>query len=446
MTRFASETIFALASAPGRAGIAVIRISGAGAGSALAALAGRLPAPRRASLARLRDPLSGDILDGALTLWLPGPGSFTGEDLAELHVHGGRAVISGVVDALGRFDGLRPAEPGEFTRRAFWNGRLDLTEVEGLADLIDAETAAQRRQALRQSAGRLGAVFDAWRTEIIGILAHLEAAIDFADEEVPDDLVGSVRPRIASLREDIKRHLDDGQRGERLRSGYRVILAGPPNSGKSSLLNALARRDVAIVSEEAGTTRDVIEVSLDLSGYPVEIADTAGIREAVGAVEREGVRRSFAQAQAGDLVLWLMDAGDAAAPGPPPDLGAEVLCIPTKIDLIGHRPQRGISVRTGDGVDGLIGIIAEKARESLDVGDNVVVTRARHRVALDAVVEALTPAREGFESGPESLAEISVELQAERLRRAALELGRLTGRVDVEDLLDVIFADFCIGK
>jgi tRNA modification GTPase len=438
MDRFGSGTIFALATPPGRSGIAVIRLTGDGAGPALEALGGSLARPRRAVLTALRDPGTGEALDRALTLWLPGPGSFTGEDMAELHVHGGRAVIGGVVEALGRLPGLRPAEAGAFTRRAFANGRLDLTEVEGLADLVDAETAAQRRQALRQMGGALGRLLEGWRRELVGILAHVEAAIDFSDEEIPDGLIEAVRPRIEALAAEIGAKLRDGHRGERLRDGFRVVLAGPPNAGKSSLLNALAQRDAAIVSEEAGTTRDVIDVSLDLGGYPVEVADTAGLREATGAVELEGVRRTLERARGADLVLWLRDASDADAPGAPADLGRATLEVATKCDLVAEMPAGGISVRTGAGLAGLLKEIETRAADALTSGSEAALTRARHRTALRAARDALGGALQRSDSPP--------ELIAEQLRRAAFEIGRLTGRVDVEDLLDVIFADFCIGK
>src|SRR5437868_4140749 len=302
------STIFALSSGRPPAAIAVVRVSGPRARSALEALA-KLPEPRRAALRRLRKPGTQDVLDDALVLWLPGPNTETGEDMAELHLHGGRAVVAAVLDALGKLPGLRPAEAGEFTRRAFTNGRLDLTAVEGLADLVFAETEAQRAQAMRQYQGLLGERAESWRQRLIGALALVEARIDFSDEvDVPEDLVGPALRAARELLEEIEETLHDEHRGERLREGLVVAIAGPPNAGKSSLLNRLARREAAIVSPYPGTTRDVIEVHLDLGGYPVTLLDTAGVRDSDDPVEQEGVRRARARAQAADLVLWIEDA------------------------------------------------------------------------------------------------------------------------------------------
>ena len=443
----ADATIFALSSAPGRAGVAVLRVSGAGAAKALKALAGELPEPRRAHLAILRDPKSGEPLDQAIVLWFPAPNSFTGEDVAEFHLHGGRAVVQGVADALGQMSGLRPAAAGEFARRAFENGKLDLTEIEGLADLINAETQAQRRQALRQTEGVLGALYDGWRSELIAALAHVEAALDFSDEaDVPEEVSARARPAVEALAREIASHLDDRNRGERLRDGFRVLLAGPPNAGKSSLLNALARRDAAIVSEAPGTTRDVIEVHLDLAGYPVTVMDTAGIRKARGEVEREGVARTFARAEDADLIVWLVDA-TAPVWDVPDELrqgGADVVTVLNKIDL--ERPEAvkdmadqvvDISAKTGMNISALTATIEARAIEGLGAGEAPSLTRARHRGELESAREALVR----FLEGPPEL-----ELRAEDLRQAVQALGRITGRVDVEDVLDRIFAEFCIGK
>ncbi len=307
-------TIFAPATILGRAGIAVIRLSGSAAGAALAALAGDLPPPRLASRRRLRSPDCDMVLDDALVLWFPGPASYTGEDAAELHLHGGRAVVAAVMDALAALPGLRPAEPGEFTRRAFHNGKLDLTAVEGLADLIAAESESQRRQALSQLSGVLGSLYDGWRHDLTRALAHVEAAIDFSDQDLPDNLVDPVRHTIEGVHSAISLHLDDNYRGERLRDGLFVTIVGAPNVGKSSLLNRLARREAAIVSDHAGTTRDVIEVHMDLGGLPVTVADTAGLREGaddhsgIDPVEIEGMRRSLARAEAADLKIAMFDA------------------------------------------------------------------------------------------------------------------------------------------
>ena len=308
------DTIFALSSGRGPAAIAVVRISGPRAGEALKALTGKLPAPREAALARVRDPQTKETIDQALILWFPGPNSETGEDTAELQLHGGRAVIAATLAALARLPGLRPAEAGEFTRRAFENGKLDLTAVEGLADLVAAETQGQRRQALRQLQGALGNRAESWRQRLIKALALVEARIDFSDEaDVPEDLLAPALAIARELEGEIAAALADGGRGERLREGLTVAIAGPPNAGKSTLLNRLAKREAAIVSPYAGTTRDVIEVHLDLGGWPVTLLDTAGIRETGDPVEMEGVRRARERAQGADLVLWVVDAGEADA-------------------------------------------------------------------------------------------------------------------------------------
>src|SRR5580658_8989981 len=302
------STIFALSSGRPPAAIAVVRVSGPRAGVAIEKLVGRVPEPRKAALARVREPASGEIIDEALALWFPAPHSETGEDVAELQLHGGHAVIAGVLDALGKIDGCRLAEAGEFTRRAFENGRLDLTEVEGLADLIAAETPAQRRQAFRQLKGLIGDRAEDWRRRLVEALALVEARIDFSDEaDVPEDLVRPALYAAQQLRSEIAASLADGGRGERLRDGLVMAIAGPPNAGKSTLLNRLARREAAIVSPYAGTTRDVIEVHLDLGGYPVTLLDTAGVRESNEPVEQEGIRRAAERAAAADLVLWVVD-------------------------------------------------------------------------------------------------------------------------------------------
>jgi tRNA modification GTPase len=440
------DTIFALSSGRPPVAIAVIRVSGPRARTALQTLAGRAPEPRRAHFARLRDGPGGDVLDEAVTLWFPGPNSETGEDVAELQVHGGRAVIAAVLAALGRIEGLRPAEPGEFTRRAFENGRLDLTAVEGLADLIYAETEAQRRQAYRQLAGTLGMRAEDWRNQLIEAQALVEASIDFSDErDVPEKLLEPTLATALALRDEIAAALADENRGERLREGLVVAIAGPPNAGKSSLMNRLAQREVAIVTPHAGTTRDVIEVHLDLGGYPVTLLDTAGIRETQDPVEVEGVRRARERAEAADLVLWVTDA-TAGEGGSSETAGAEVWQVRNKIDLVGSGPapcQTGrtlaISALTGAGLPELIAALARHAESALAGAEASLVTRERHRVALRRVVEALDRALAEGPGGGE-------DIVAEELRLAGRELGRLTGRVDVEDVLDVIFRDFCIGK
>jgi tRNA modification GTPase len=449
-------TIFALSSGRPPVAIAVVRVSGPRAGVALKALTGRIPEPRKAALARVRDPSNGEVIDEALVLWFPSPHSETGEDVAELQLHGGHAVVAGVLEVLGRIDGCRMAEPGEFTRRAFENGRLDLTAVEGLADLIAAETPAQRKQAFRQLKGLIGDRAEAWRQRLIEALALVEARIDFSDEaDVPEDLIGPAINAAQQLRSEIASALAGGGRGERLREGLIVAIAGPPNAGKSTLLNRLARRDVAIVSPYAGTTRDVIEVHLDLDGYPVTLLDTAGIRESAEPIEREGVRRARARAAEADLVLWVIDG---SAEDPMADLdgklvdAASIWRVVNKIDLA-RSPRIPpaisdeceftclISAVTGEGVDLLVERLTGFARDYFSTVETGIVTRARHRRLFEETVAALD--RAVAEAGKPGEHE---ELVAEELRSAATALGRLTGRVDVEDILDVIFRDFCIGK
>lgn len=441
----AAETIFALSTAPGRAAIAVVRLSGPAAGAALAALlGGRLPEPRRAALRKVRDPATGELLDAALVLWLPGPTTETGEDMAELQLHGAPSVVAGVLEALGRLPGLRPAGPGEFTRRAFDNGRLDLTAVEGLADLIAAETALQRRQALAAAGGALSRRLEAWRGRLMHALARLEAAIDFPDEDLPAGLGAESLAAVEAVAGEIAGALAGAARGERLRRGLRVVLAGPPNVGKSSLLNALAQRPVAIVAPTPGTTRDTLEVHLDLAGLPVTLVDTAGLHGAASdPVEVEGIRRAREQAAAADLVLSLVDLSGVDG-NELPDLGIDgppCLCIGTKADL----PRRlikevdlSVSSTTGAGLDRLLDLLGERLRGLAwsDAAPAPLVTRARQQAALRETLVALR--RAGAAAAP--------ELVAEDLRLALRGLGRVAGRVDVEELLDLIFRDFCIGK
>ena len=449
------DTIFAKASGGGVAGVAVVRISGPGAGAALETLSKKtLPQARLATVRRIYSPDVNDALDDALVLWFPAPASFTGDDVCELHLHGGVAVVSGVLAALAKMDGLRPAEAGEFTRRAFLNNKLDLTQVEGLADLVAAETEAQRRQALVQAEGGLGKVYDGWRERLVHVLALVEAALDFSDEELPDDITDAAIATCAKVMEEIQSHLKDGRKGERLRTGVRMAIIGAPNAGKSSMINALAMRDAAIVSDIAGTTRDVVEVHLNLGGYPLLVADTAGLRGADNntndTIELEGVRRARAWAAGADLKLCMFD-GSAL-----PQLDGEtaalinedaVVCV-NKSDMLGAKlPQNisdrevlSVSVKTGDGMDRLLGHIEKRLAELLEVsGDAPLPTRERHRHALaecsDALVRFINDEKTGVD-----------ELAAEDLRLAVRALGRITGRVDVEELLDIIFSEFCIGK
>lgn len=457
MTSPIRDTIFALSSGRPPAAIAVVRVSGPQAGDAVRSLAGRLPKPRQAMLARVRDPATDDTIDQAVVLWFPGPASETGEDTAEIQLHGGRAVIAATLAALSRLPGCRPAEAGEFTRRAFENGKLDLTRVEGLADLIGAETDAQRRQALRQLQGLLGDKAEAWRMRLTEALALVEARIDFSDEaDVPEDLIGPARHAAQQLVEEIEKVLADGRRGERLRDGLVVAIAGAPNAGKSSLLNTIARRDAAIVSPHAGTTRDIIEVHLDLDGCPVTLLDTAGIRDSEDPVEREGVRRARERVAAADLVLWIIDS---AAGGEIP-LGelerefqkTETWLIWNKVDLLSPLRIKSlnsliyrldyrshfVSTLNHVGIDDLFTGLAGLASHFVGSGEPAMVTRARQRRALEEAANGLRRAvlhPDGQE-----------DLVAEDLRLSARALARLTGRIDVEDILDVIFRDFCIGK
>jgi tRNA modification GTPase len=434
------DTICAQASGAGRAAIAVIRISGPATGEILRALCG-LPAARHASLRTIRDPRTETLLDRGLVLWFPAPASFTGEDMAELHVHGGRAVVANVLDAALSIDDVRLAEPGEFAARAFENGKIDLTEVEGLADLINAETDAQARQALAQAGGSLRRLYESWRGQLLRAQALAEAGLDFADEaDVAANVTTNVGAIVAELILQISNHLAD-RRGERLRDGFRVVIVGAPNAGKSSLLNALARRDVAIVSEEAGTTRDIIEVHLDLDGLPVILTDTAGLREAGGKVEVEGIRRALARVEAANLVVWLIDAKKPVSAPPEPLARGRVpfLAVRNKIDLASVGAAEGISLsaKTGEGIDTLVAELKARAREALVAGaESPAVTRARHRAELEGALAALERSRT---AGPS-------ELKAEELRIAARHLGRLTGNIDVEEVLGAIFSEFCIGK
>lgn len=438
-------TIFALSSAAGRAGVAVIRVSGPAAASALRTLTGIAdPKPRRAELARISDPSSREILDDGLVLWFPAPHSFTGEDVAEFQIHGGRATVGAVLEALGALPELRLAEPGEFTRRAFENGKLDLTQSEGLGDLINAETEGQRRQALRQLEGDLGSLYDTWSARLIRAQADLEAGIDFVDEDVPEGTETDAAHHILWVKGQITQHLDDRRAGERAREGFYFTIIGAPNVGKSSLLNQLARRDAAIVSETAGTTRDVIEVHLDVAGYPVIFADTAGLRAADGNVESEGVRRARNRAGSADWKIAVFDA--QLWPQREAETDALVdeatLVVANKWDLAGgpesaYEPALPVSAKTGEGLDGVLAAL--EAVVVGELGGSAIaprLTRARHRVALEECRDALERAATAA----------AIELRAEDVRLAIRSLGRITGRVDVEDVLDVIFSEFCIGK
>lgn len=449
------ETIFALSSARGKAGVAVFRVSGPRARVAVASLTGGAAAdPRVAHLRRLLD-RAGDPIDRGLVVWFPAPNSFTGEDVAEFHTHGGPAVIAAMLARFNKLPGFRPAEPGEFTRRAFANGKFDLTEAEGLADLIAAETEAQRKQALRQLDGALRDRYEQWRGDIIKTLAHFEAGIDFIEENLPQDLIDKASSGIAQLATDIQSHLSDERRGEIVRDGFSIVILGAPNVGKSSLLNALARRDVAIVSATAGTTRDVIEVDLDLGGYAVTLVDTAGLRETEDEIEGEGIKRARARADRADMRLAIVDAeamtldplveqvlsdGDAVVVNKT-DLGVSREATTWTIQQNITLPVLHLSAREGEGIGALLSHLERVVVERAGASIAAPLTRIRHRNALQAAHDALRRAEKNLGE-----ADRKIDLVAEDLRLAAREIGRITGRVDVEDLLDVIFRDFCIGK
>ena len=437
------DTIFARASGAGASAVALLRLSGPGTGRVVDVLAGDLPKPRLASLRRLHAPGNGEVLDQALVLWFPGPRSYTGEDAAELHLHGGPAVLAGVAAALVAL-GCRPAEPGEFTRRAFLHGKLDLTQAEAIADLIAAETQAQRRQALRQADGALGVLYAGWTGRATRLLAHQEAAIEFEMDDLPSDLGDQARTAAAALRGEIAAHLADGGRGERLREGLSLVIVGAPNAGKSSLLNALLGREAAIVSPIPGTTRDVVEGRLNLDGIPVQIADTAGLRRSGDAIEQEGVRRAEGRAREADLVIAVF-----AADAPPDEAALAVLArapcalvVASKADLapppatIAGHAALPTSTLTGAGLVALRAALVREAAALAGPSETPSLTRARHRAALEEAVAQLELA----ESAP------LPELAAEGYRGALLALGRLTGRVGVEEILDSVFRDFCIGK
>jgi tRNA modification GTPase len=451
------QTIFALSSGRPPSAIAVVRVSGPQAGAALTLLAGKIPGPRLATRALLRDTNRAPI-DDAIVLWFPQPSSATGEDVAEFHVHGGRAVLASLFASLSAIENVRAAEPGEFTRRAFENGKLDLTEAEGLDDLIHADTDRQRRQALRQLQGLLGDRARNWRAQIIEACALIEVGIDFADEgDVPSELIAPALAKIKTLLGEIRQALAGQGRGERLRDGMVIAIAGPPNVGKSTLMNQLARREVAIVSPHAGTTRDIIEVQLDLDGYPVTVIDTAGVRETDDPVEQEGVRRARARAAEADLVLWLSDAEHD--PNMPREGTAPIWLVRNKIDLdvtgsSAMTPSRGasgqgqeqekaepmfaISASRGDGIAELISALVGFAQEFFGATESGMISRIRQRELLQQTAASLERSVTVIGEGE--------ELAAEDLRAAAYSLGRLLGRVDVEDILDVIFREFCIGK
>ena len=420
-----SDTIYALSSGAPPAAVALVRISGSKADIALDALAGALPEPRKATLAVLRN--GDEVLDNALIMRFPGPASATGEDVAELHLHGGRAVVASVLAALGGIEGLRPAQPGEFTRRAFENGRIDLAEAEGLADLLEAETEAQRRQAIALAGGALGRQVAAWQEELLSLAALIEAALDFSDEGDVGPLPADFAERLADLRRSLESSLARPP-AERLKDGIRVVIAGPPNAGKSSLLNALIGRDAAITSAIPGTTRDLIEAPVAIAGLPFLLIDTAGLRDSADEIETIGVARARASAKAADLILWL---------GPPSESPAGAIRIHTKSDLgaAAGPADLSVSATTGTGLDELIRLLVGRAAALLPQ-EGEIALNARHREALRATLEALNEA----ETVSDPL------IVAESFRRARVALDRITGKAGVEDMLDGLFGRFCVGK
>ena len=437
------DTIYALSSGALPAGVAVIRISGPDVRRALDQVCGGTPPARRATLRKVQDPETGELIDKAVVLFFEGPASFTGEDGAEIHVHGGRAVVAALLATLGRLPGLRLAEAGEFTRRAFLNGRLDLTQAEGLADLVEAETEAQRRLALRQSEGSIRARYDFWRDRLVKARALVEAELDFSEEEGVLGAAEGAWREVRALHDELTAALASAS-GERLRDGFEVVILGPPNAGKSSLLNVLAGREAAIVDEEEGTTRDLVEINLDLLGYPVRLVDTAGLRVANSGAEKEGVRRARLRARSADLVLWLWS--DFGSVPPQVETDAEVWIVASKADLMDASAlaqartlsRHVVSAHKRAGLAELLADLGSLVQERWSGAESAVITRERHREAVRDCCDAL----EGVLAEPS----LPSEIAAEHLRRASDALGRVTGRVDVEGLLDVIFSEFCIGK
>lgn len=437
----ARETIFAFATAPGKAGVAIVRVSGAKAVEIATLLGAPALKPRMAHLANVIDPASGEVIDQALWLFFPNPQSFTGEDVLEIQLHGGLAIRTRIIAILSAISGVRMAEPGEYARRAYLAGKMDLTEVEGLSDLIEAETGQQLRQAMRQMRGDHKAHFEGLRQLSLESLALLEAYIDFPDEEIPESVIQAVTERVDALKVALTAMLSDNKIGERIRNGIEIVLIGAPNAGKSSLLNALAGRDIAIVHESAGTTRDMVEVALEIDGYPVTLVDTAGLREAQHAVEQEGIRRAKARAEQADLVLHLIDVSDQESSSQNQvKIDENTFIIFTKRDLAPDAKippaALSISTKTGEGIDAFLEVLKERVASLMGSHTPPMITRARHRGHLEKAESALTR----FDiTDP-------LELACEELRHASVHIGNITGKIAVDDVLDVIFKQFCIGK
>lgn len=445
-----NQTIYALSTVFGKSGVAVIRVSGIGALkiiSTMTDLNSAVVKPRYAHFIKLRHGVSKELLDKCLLIYFKAPHSFTGEDVIELHTHGSRAVIAAVMDSLAQIDGYRLAEPGEFSKRAFYNGKMDLTEAEGLADLIDAETAEQQKYAVRQMDGGLKDLYEGWRETLVGILAHIEAYIDFPEEDIPQDIVSGMQNTVFKLIENIKKHLRDDTVGERLREGFRVAIIGAPNAGKSSLLNQVAKREAVIVSDIAGTTRDAIDIHLDLGGYPVIFTDTAGLRETTEEIERKGIAVAHDKARQADLVIYLFDASKNYAQDIEKykkEFADKLLVVANKRDKLSPEQIAGlqksgylvISARQNLGTDKLLENIKEHISARFTSVSGMLISRRRYREALQNTVELL----QNFCFDKE------IELTAEDIRLAAREIGKITGRIEVDEILDKIFGSFCIGK
>ncbi len=430
------QTIVALSSGSLPSGVAVVRLSGSACDFISEQMLGAILEPRVSSLKSIKNPVSHEELDKGIVIAFKAPQSFTGDDCLELHLHGGRAVVEAVINAICQFENVRLAEAGEFSKRAFENGKLDLTEVEGIADLVSSETEAQRKQALSQSRGDSRETYEGWRKRLIHMRALIEAELDFSEEEdIPEEISKEGFAQVLLLKEEIQNHLNDNRAGEIIRDGFKIALMGKPNAGKSSLLNALAKRDVAIVTDEAGTTRDVLDVHLDIDGYAVTISDTAGLRESDNIVEAEGIKRAQLKGQEADLVIWLTDIDDEVEPNTDFDNALQVI---SKDDSLLVTDSISISVTHENGLKKLLSEVKNQIRNKVGNREGVLISRLRYREALIDCVEHLSFVLDNHVS--------DIELKAETLRHASDCIGRITGKIDVEDLLDVIFLEFCVGK